>query len=168
MPSVSAARNTPFRCRTSSAISATKFRAPPLNRWIWRPLRHRRPPHGASARPGKDNPAAAAGAPVAVRAGRTDPAAGARAEAHHAAVHPPAPHIRTHPGPKPPPRILETRQERAIRRRRIPTGADVAADAVAAAAPPAARRIPARQAPRSFGPYSNSATPSMAAKSAVA
>jgi hypothetical protein len=120
-----------------------------LNRWIWRQSPRRLRPCGASVRPGRDNPAAAAAPVVAVRAARTDPAAGVRVAVHRAAGHPLVPRIRTRPDPKPPRRILGTRRDRATRRHKILTGAGVAAGA-AVAVPPAARRIPARRVLRAI------------------
>jgi hypothetical protein len=148
MPSVSAARNTPFRCPISSATSATKSLARPLTRWIWRPSPRRRPPCGANAHPGRDSPVAAAVSAGAAQAVRTDPAGGARVAVRPAAGRPPALRIRTHRGLRHPPRMLRARPERATRRQRIPTGADVVA--AAAAVLPAARRIPAQRAPRAI------------------
>src|SRR6202034_1250580 len=121
----------------SSATSAIKFRAPPSNRWIWRSSPRRLPPCGASARPDKDNLAAAAVPAVAGRAVRTDPAAAARGVLP-AAARRLAPRIRTLRDPKLPRRILGTPQERATRRQRTPAGAGVTADA--GAVPPAAHR----------------------------
>ncbi len=123
------------------AVDLAAVTAPPPAVW-----RERAPRQGQSA-------AAAAVPAVAVRAGRTDPAAGARAAAHRAAVRRSRPsHSNAPPVASLLPELRKCGRNGRLRRRRIPTGADVAVDAAAAAVPPAARRIPARQALRSSAP----------------